>query len=93
MNKIEKNKGLIKILKNRFPQGVPSRTKSTEQEFTYPELKQSDEYLKTLPSSLKRGSVVPGSEVEAFGEHRLQDLNFRKQLKRLQEKHGMTGYV
>ncbi len=67
--------------------------KRTFPEFTFPELKDSDKYLMTLPSSLKRGTIEPGSDESAFPPFRLKDPRFKKELQRLQEKHKMTGYV
>ena len=80
------------ILKKGIKKVIPKN------EIEYPELKSSEEYLKTSTSPRTPRMTMPmlrtGNEgVEAFGEKNMQDPNFIKQLRKLQEKYKITGMV
>jgi len=62
----------------------------TSSEFTFPELKEAEKYLKS--TSPNQRIIKTGREsIEAFGEKNLQNPQFRKQLRRLQEKYRLKG--
>ena len=59
-------------------------------EFTYPELQETDKsWSRGAPA---RGNIQPLEADRAFGD-RMKDPEFKKQLRRLQEKYKVTGYA
>jgi len=93
-SKEKDNKLLKKLLRKKSKNYTPYQDWNRRgDEFTFPELKAADEYLRrTSPPSRRTRQMNPGAEKDAFGE-RLKDSEFRKQLRKLQEKHRITGYV
>jgi len=75
MTKFLSNKG---ILRKRKP------------EFSFPELNNADNYLRGAKGVKLNEYIRPGEEEEAFGDN-LKNPKFRKELRRLQEKHKLKG--
>ena len=84
----EKKTLSIKVLPEKVKK---KRVEPSESAFTYPELQDVDKFW-SEGGKPARGGINPGDAERAFG-NRMEDSGFRKELRKLQEKHKVTGYA
>ena len=70
---------------------VVAQSKKDKGEFTFPELIRADKYMRSSTGRKRERYVQPGADEQAFGKKNLSNPKFIQQLRKLQEKHKITG--